>query len=259
MKKTWVMLLTVLALTLATVTPVVAAANRDLNIHNNTEEEVKIVLTGPKNYSFDVDKGKTIKTIQEGTYKYSYGACGEKFSGEIKVEDNLQWLIIDPCSAAPEYAKFVVDSHMEALTLKLVGPESYDLTITLGTNKFISLRTGFYAYTYDACGTTLGGEVRITKNGEARITLYSCEQAIFRAVTTLEPSNLRIGSHFAFPVKISLVGPVNYTFQLVTGLNRLNVIRGAYTYSYTAFGHTSTGSFVVGEAGVTFIISPLRP
>lgn len=258
MKKMMVSSLLVIALSLGIVQPAFAATV-DLNVHNNTEETVKIVLTGPKNYSFDVGPGKIVKTVDEGTYKYSYGACAEKFSGEITVTDDLQWLVIEPCGALALYAKFVVDSHLDAVTLKLVGPSSYDLAATLGSNKYMSIQVGDYAYSYDACGGTYTGTLHVPKNGTGRITLYSCEQADFRnAAIDDSPSNLRIGSHYAFPVRLSLFGAVNYSFEIQPGLNRLNILRGQYSYSYVAYGQTRTGSINVTEAGVTIILSPLR-
>jgi hypothetical protein len=260
MKKLMVSSLLVIALSLGLVQPAFAATV-DLNVHNNTEETVKIVLTGPKNYSFDVQPGKILKTVEEGKYKYSYGACGEKFSGEITVEDDNQWLVVEPCGELAIFSKFVVDSHLDAVTLKLSGPQNYDLAVTLGSNKFISLQVGDYAYSYDACGGTWTGTLSVLKNGTGRITLYSCEQANFRnlaANVDESASNLRIGSHYAFPVRLSLFGQVNYSFEIVPGLNRLNVLRGQYSYSYVAYGQTRTGTINVTEAGVSIIISPLR-
>ena len=260
MKRILITSLLVIAMSLGVAQPAFAATV-DLNVHNNTEETVKIVLTGPKNYSFDVVPGKILKTVEEGKYKYSYGACGEKLSGEITVEDDNQWLVVEPCSAVGLFAKFVVDSHLDSVTLKLTGPASYDLAATLGSNKFISLQVGDYAYSYDACGGTWTGTLNIPKNGTGRITIYSCEQASFRnAMANVDesPSNLRIGSHYAFPVRMNFFGNVNYSFEIVPGLNRLNVLRGQYTFSYVAYGQTRTGSVNVTEAGVSFIISPLR-
>lgn len=263
MKKTLLLLTLAAALLFTTAQPAFAAATWALNIHNNTEGDVKVTLTGPKNYSFTVVPGKITKDVEEGTYKYTYTACGEKFSGEIEVEDDLQWLVIDPCGALPEYVKFVVDSHLgDALTLQLTGPQTYALTISLGSNKFLSLQTGWYTYSYTACGGTISGVVRITKNGSGRLILYACEQMANHPPTTLDsaqvPTNLRIGSHYAFPVRITLLGPNNYSFEIVPGLNRLNVLPGTYDYFYTAYGVTRSGTFTVNEAGVTIIISPIR-
>lgn len=264
MKKNWLLFLMVLAIALTVVVPASAAPKKwDLNIHNDTEGDVKITLTGPEDYSFTVAKGKWLKTVVEGDYKYSYSACGEKFSGEITVEDDQEWLIIDPCGAIPTYEKFVVDSHLgEALTLQLVGPQTYDLSISLGTNKFINLQTGWYTFKYTACGGDLTGLVRITKNGTARLTLYSCEVVALHplgiAAPESIPTNLRVGSHYAFPVRMTLTGPTSYSFEILPGLNRFNVVDGTYNYFYTAYGQFFSGTFTVSEAGTSFIISPIR-
>ena len=261
MKKIWLFSMLMLALTLAAVQPVLAAATYNLNVHNNTEETVKVDLTGPKNYSFDVDPGKIIKPVAEGTYKYKYGACGEKFSGEITVKDDLQWLIIEQCPGAKIYTKFVVDSHLpDPLTVSLVGPVNYNLSVELGSNKYLSMQTGFYTYSYTACGNTYGGEVRITKNGAARLTLYGCEVVDFKLAfaTPDAPTNLRIGSHYGFPITMSLQGPRVYSLQVLPGLNRFDLFPGTYSYSFTAYGVFKTGSFTIGEGTVAFIISPNR-
>lgn len=267
MKKTFSMLFVLVAVLFANVQPVVAAASYDLNIHNNTEESVKISLTGPKNYGFTLDPGKWAKTVVEGTYKYTVTACGQKTTGEIKVNDNNQWLTVDPCGAVAEFAKFNVDSHLgQAITFTLEGPKSYSLAIELGSNKFISLQTGFYTYSYDACGTTVSGTLRIAKNGTSKFIVYGCEQLGNHLTETDTstlvgaPSNLRIGSHYSFPIRVTLIstGTARYSFELVTGLNRLNVVPGSYTYSYTAYGQYRSGTFTVTEKGVSLILSPLK-
>jgi hypothetical protein len=262
MKKTLLSLASVLAIATMIVAPAFAATNWDLNIHNDTEESVKVTLTGPKNYSFTLEPGKWAKTVAEGEYKYAYGSCGQKFSGTITVKDDVTWLIISPCSAIPEYAKFVVDSHLgQQLTLTLTGPQTYALSIALGTNRFLSIQTGYYTYSYDACGSTLTSEVRVTKNGTTDLILYACEQLANHPLTpiTSSPSNLRIASHYSFPIRITLLGPANYSFQLVTGLNRFNVQPGDYSYFFTAYGQNKSGFFSVNEAGATIIVSPLKP
>lgn len=263
MKKIWLSSLLVLAIALTVVQPVLAATTWNLNVHNNTEEDVKVILTGPKNYSFDTLPGKIIKAVEEGKYKYSYGACGLKFSGEIQVKDNLQWLVIDPCPAARIYTKFAVDSHLgDAVTVSLVGPSSYSLAASLGHNKFISIEAGFYSYSFTACGGTYGGEVRVEKNGTSRITLYGCEVLDYKlALTSLDshsPTNLRIGSHYAFPVRLTLQGPTSYSLEILPGLNRFNLFPGTYSYSFTAYGVFRTGSFIIGEGSAAFIISPIK-
>lgn len=266
MKKTWLILLTVFALALGTVTPVLAAKTWDLNIHNNTEESVKITMKGPKNYSFDVAPGKFVKTVEEGTYEYSYTACGEKFDGEITVNGDLQWLVIPLCGQVKEYVKFTVSSRIPSqITLKMTGPESYDLAINpLENNRFLSLAAGNYTYSYDACGGTYSGEARVTKNGAGSLIIYPCEVVDFKlAQLTSDPdqfgtSNLRIGSHYSFPIRITLIGPTSYSVVASLGMNRFNVFPGTYEYFYSAYGVARSGTVTVGESGAWVTISPLR-
>lgn len=265
MKKTVFSSLAVAVLLITTAAPALAAAKIwTLNIHNNTEGDVKITLTGPDNYSFTMAKGKLFKPVEEGTYKYTYTACGEKFSGEIEVDSDLVWLVIEPCDALPIYIKFVIDSHLDAgIAVAMVGPQTYTLTTALGHNKFLAIQAGFYIYTYDACGTTITGEVRVPKNGTGRLILYACEQMANHPpslpTSAQIATNLRIGSHYGFPIRITLNGPgVGYSFELQTGLNRFNVVRGDYEYFYTAYGVFHSGTFTVGEGSTVFTISPIK-
>ena len=264
MKKIWLPLFLVLALAFTTASSALAAKTWVLNIHNNTEDTVKITLTGPENYSFDVAPGKYYKEVEEGDYTYKYGACNQKVEEDITVEDSLQWIIIDPCTAALEYAKFAVDSRIPSpITLKMDGPQSLELQIDpLERNRFISLPVGFYAYSYDACGGTYGGEVRLTKNGKSSLVIYPCEVVDYRLGTeenaTVDNANLRIGSHYSFPIRLTVFGPSSYSLVVNLGLNRFHVFPGTYTYSYTAYGQTKSGSFVVDESGAWFTISPLK-
>lgn len=255
MKKALLVVL-VLVISLTTIQPVYAASY-DLRVHNNTEDPVKIKLKGPETYSFTVQPGKIIKTVEEGTYEYSYTACGVDVDGEITVNKDRVWLIIDKCSAPVTYAKFVVDSHFgETLSLTLTGPQEYDLTVNLGTNKFIDIITGDYVFSYDACDTTISGVITVTKNGRARLTLRSCERREIREFGLPNPSNLRIGNHYSFPLDVTLIGPKQYFVQVQPGYNRLDVIRGTYTYIYTAFGKVVSGEFSVTGGGIGVIFSP---
>ncbi|MGH2581288.1 MAG: hypothetical protein ACRDFQ_00135 [Anaerolineales bacterium] len=275
MKRTLLMALMVLAVALTTAQPSFAATTWELNIHNNTEEPVGIKLDGETNdYHWTAEVGKTYKTVVEGTYTYSYTYCsGDKVSGEITVDSNNVWLTVALCGAPIEYDKFIVESRLPGtITVELVGPQTYALTAEIGSNKFMSpgLQTGLYFFSFDACGTTFTGEVLIKRDGPNKLILYACEQVAnhpYDPVSILNTqSNLRIGSHYAFPVRITLLGPKtagglalnNYSFELLLGLNRFNIAPGEYSYFYTAYGVTKSGVFSVSSEGPTnFTISPL--
>jgi hypothetical protein len=276
MKRTLLLALLIVALTLPAAQPTFAATTWELNIHNNTEEGVNIKLDGEnQDYQWTAPAGKTYKTVVEGTYKYSYSSCsGNKVSGEITVDSASVWLTIAPCTAPAEYAKFVVDSRLPGtITVEMVGPQTYALTAELGSNKYVvpGLQTGWYTFSFDACGTTFSGQVRVEKNGTGKLTLFACEQVAnnpYDPISILNaPSNLRIGSHYAFPVRITLLGPKtaeglalnNYSFELRLGLNRFNIAAGDYDFFYSAYGVTKSGAFSVSSEGPTYItISPLK-
>jgi hypothetical protein len=245
-------ILLVLALSLTFVQPV-SAADYNLNIHNNTEGNVKLKLEGPENYAFTVEPGKIYKTVEEGTYDYNYTSCGEAHSGKITVNDDDQWLVIEKCPADVFHAKFVIDSHFdETLTVTMVGPETYELAVSLGSNRFLTIASGQYSYSYEACGSTLGGEVFVTKRGDARIMLKSCEVQELLAFGLPNPHNLMMGNHFAFPITVTLRGPQTYYVQLQPGFNRIDAIRGDYTYFFVAYNHNYSGSLRV-TGGATWV------
>lgn len=252
-----------LVLVVATVQPVLAAKEYVLLIHNNTESNVKINLEGPSNYSFTVPKGWTEKLVEEGDYEYTYAGCSGKTSGDITVDKNDVVLVIEKCGPPDQYAKFVVDSHLPGtITVTMSGADDIALEISLGKNKFPQMLVGYYQYSYDACGQTLGGEIHVTKNGQARLILKSCEALTYNSYGVNKPSNLRIGSHYAFPVNITMINQENSNLQyfkaIVPGLNLLNVVAGTYNYFYTAYGVTKSGTITVPDYGTGFVISPLH-
>lgn len=260
MRKAFVLLM-VSVLALSVVQPALAK-DYDLLIHNNTEANVKITLEGPEDYSFTVEPGKTFKTVEEGTYDYKYDSCGVQHTGSISVTQEGVWLIVENCPPEQVKAKFVVNSHFgETIVLSMSGPEEYELTVSLGSNRFLDIVAGNYTYSYEACDGIQGGEIRVTKNGKARLTLRSCERQALLDFGLPNPSNLRIGSHYSFPLNMTLIGPQQYFFELQPGYNRLDVIRGTYTYLYTAYGQSYSGQFDVtgGGAWVIFSPTPLKP
>lgn len=250
-----------LILVVVTVQPVLAAKEYVLLVHNNTEGKVKVNLSGPEKYSFTVDPGWTEKLVVEGDYEYNFPGCSGKDEGDITVDKDNVVLLIPKCGAPTSYAKFVVDSHLPGtITVTMTGADDIALEISLGKNRFPQMVVGYYQYSYDACGQTLGGEIRVTKNGQARLILKSCETLTYNSYGVNRPSNLRIGSHYAFPVNVTLINQDNHSLQyfkaIVPGLNLLNVVAGTYEYFYTAYGVTKGGTITVPDYGTGFVISP---
>ena len=178
MNKKWIILLLVFALVFSTVQSAVAATTWTLNIHNNTNDVVKLTLTGPKKYSLTLQPGKVYKEVLEGTYKYSYNACGKKFTGSVTVKNSATWLRIKNCrgpfSSALWWtdAKFVVISRSSVkVMLKLVGPRKYNLRVDRGRYPFSWLLTGTYTYSYTACGVEHAGSILLQENVASQLKL----------------------------------------------------------------------------------------
>ena len=235
-----------------------------LRVHNNTEENIRIKLKGEETYSFTVEPGKLSKSVEEGEYEVIFSACNGLVSGgeTISVTNNGIWIVIDPCPAEKIEAKFVVNSNIhESLTLSMSGPEVYELTIGLGKNKFVNIIAGTYTFSHDYCENIIAGSIRVTKNGKAILKLNGCEREDILFHGLPNPSNVRIGSHYAFPVTVTLIGPHQYYLTVNPGFNRIDVIRGTYTYIYTAYNQIYSGQIIVTGGGIhnTIILSPLSP
>ena len=256
--------LVIVALTLGSVVQPVRAGTFDLLVHNNTEDDVKIKLKGDETYSFTVGPGKIAKTVEKGTYEYSYIVCNGAVDvdGTISVTKSGVWLVIERCEAEKVPAKFVINSNIhETVTLSMSGPEEYEMTIGLGKNKFLDIVAGTYTYSHDYCDDPVVGTVRVTKNGKARLTLHGCERVEIISFGLPNPRNVRIGSHYAFPITITLIGPTQYYFTVEPGFNRFDFVGGTYTYIYTAYNKNYSGEIEVTGGGVhnTIIFSPLAP
>jgi hypothetical protein len=253
----------IVALSFATAAPAFAA-KFDVRVHNNTEENVKVKLKGDKTYNFTVAPGKIAKMVDEDTYNYSYTSCSgtvEK-SGSITVNKSGIWIIIEPCPLPKVESKFVINSNIgEDVTLSMIGPENYEFTIGLGKNRFLDIIAGTYTYSHEFCDVVVSGTIKVTKNGKSSLRLYACEQVEILSFGLPNPRNLRIGSHFAFPVTVTLIGPKQYYLTVNPGFTRIDVIKGTYSYFFTAYGKIYSGEIVVTGGGYhnTVILSPLDP
>ena len=99
--KNVIVIFAVLALALTSVSPALAASY-DLNIHNNTEDDVFVRLFGEEDYTINVEPGKEAISVEEGSYEVSYKACGVVVDTEITVDGEGVWLIIELCPP-PEF------------------------------------------------------------------------------------------------------------------------------------------------------------
>ncbi len=243
-----------------------SAKKYDLLVHNNTEENVKIKLKGDENYSFSVPPGKLAKAVEDGTYEMSYSACDGAIDVDksITIADEGVWVVFGPCPEVEVTAKFVINSNIgESVTVSMSGPEDYELTIGLGKNKFLDIVAGTYTYSHDYCGDNfpVAGTIKVAKNGTSRLTLNGCERIELLSYGLPNPTNLRLASHYAFPVTVTLIGPRQYYLTLALGFTRVDIVRGTYTYIYTAYDKNYSGTIEVtgGSLHNTVVFSPLHP
>ena len=230
----------------------------ELFIHNNTEDGVTITLEGPKDFKFARSPGKSYKTLNAGTYEYiiDVDECDIEITGEITVEDNNQELIIPPCADEVVEPKIVINLHIdEAITMELVGPETYSLNLELGTNKFRAIVSGDYVYSYETCdGQLFTGVLDVKKNGTTKFTIKSCERLIYDDFDAINPVRFRIANHYSETLDVTLIGPTTFFFNITPGLNRLDMVAGRYQYIFVYDNKRVEGFLVVGKNGNTEVV-----
>jgi hypothetical protein len=135
---------------------VVAAAspNSILTITNKSIAMVTVTLTGPRSYTFYAQVGKMTQEILKGTYKYSYQACGLKFSGTLKATAAKSRLPIAACKTT----NLVILNFTDAtVTLSLVGPATYYYTIPPHSSVRAKILRGTYSWSGVCNGRSSSG------------------------------------------------------------------------------------------------------
>ena len=260
MMKRLLLILSLVVLVLSTAWAPTTYKKFTLNIHNNTEDDVKVKLEGDETYNFTVKPGKSTKEVQEGEYEYSFRICNydNKTAGTIVVDSNDVWLKIPKCPKGdPVETKFVINYHIDQpITVELRGDKDYDLQIELGKNKFEQIMSGTYLYAYEVCDAVFAGELRIEKNGKTQMTIKSCERLAYMDFEKPAPVKLRVANHLVIPLDLTLIGPLTYFQKVQPGLNRVQVVAGTYTYIYAAYGKRYEGTFTVRKGGTTILALP---
>ncbi len=142
--------------------PVTPPDTYELVLDNKTGETLNIHLFGPETYFFTLQPGKTKKDVKPGHYGARYVAC-ETFnrSGfDIQKDGTVFTLEICPRNMKFKSGKVLLKIKNDTgglVLLKLVGPETYNLSFPAG-NTSITIQRGKYSYTVTSCGgmTTTG-------------------------------------------------------------------------------------------------------
>jgi hypothetical protein len=230
-------------------------------VHNNTEEDVKISMKGPEDYTFTVGPGWTEKVVEEGEYEVVYKSCDSATELDLDVTEDLI-LEIEICPEIPVPSKFVVYSHVDTpITFSLVrqkeGGSDYGLATEFGRNKYYDIGSGWYFFSYEACGTTFSGEVRVLKNGSGSYTIKDCTRSLYiEAGINPNPTKLLIKSHYAGTIDVTLLGPSIKYLSIPTGDTRVDLVAGTYTYVYAYGGQRIEGTVVVEGSGRSVLFLP---
>lgn len=99
--------------------PARAAGEVAVRFQNKTSGEVRITLRGPATYSFTLDAGKTSQSMLPGAYAYSYTACNEVKTGNLKVAANGGSLALPRCKNGENSSK---GCHRSYPTLCIPAP-----------------------------------------------------------------------------------------------------------------------------------------
>lgn len=171
-----------LVLLTTTVAPAIAsqanAADKiQVQIQNKTGEQVRISLTGPTSYSFNLSTGKNKVEVVPGKYSYSYTACsGQTLTGKFNAKKVGATLTLPKCKKSgggdtKEVKVTIKNNTGGSITIYLSGPKSYVFSFGTGTSK-MSVVPGKYNFTVYGCGAAISG----TKNfkGGGLVWMFWC-------------------------------------------------------------------------------------
>lgn len=119
--------------------------------------------------------------------------------------------------------KFRVNNKSEGpLRITLQGPKNYYLTAPLGTSKH-DVIPGTYTYGYLAYGMYNEGTLEIIKDG-VQLTIAS------------QNIKVQIKNSTGVALTLRLAGPQTKNISVPPGNTKVDVWKGSYEYSYTAYG-----------------------
>jgi hypothetical protein len=166
-----------LILVLAAAAPAIAAEKIQVQIQNKTGESVRLSLSGPASYSFNLTTGKNKVEVTPGKYSYSYKACGgQTLTGKFNAKKAGATLTLPKCkqggSGGIKEAKVTIKNLTGgAISIYLSGPQSYVFNFGTGISK-MSVVPGKYSYTVYGCGTSMSGTMNF--KGSGRVWTFWC-------------------------------------------------------------------------------------
>lgn len=235
------------ALTLSSFVPAFASAESaaavyagkaKIRVKNKTGYPVYLTLTGSKSYNFNVVAGNSIIEIEKGDYEYSYYACGETRTGDLKKKDTE--LVLPSCGGGADEKTGIlitfVNKTREVFWIIIEGKETYYVQAIEGKTE-IYLPKGQVTYSYYACGGILfEGSIKVRSDKKIQLSCPS-------------PSKITINHNQKNATAyITLSGPRYYTATIPSGGQsvKIEVLSGTYTYTMSVCGQYFTGKITVG-------------
>lgn len=160
--------------------------------------------------------------------------------------------------ASAATTKFRIRNKIGTLTdVKLTGPAIYTVPARPGVTTVV-IEKGTYTYSYYACGKTYTGTINVRSTND-ELELPKCPVSSAAATGTSTSTNaiqVRINNRTGATLTLTLRGPATYYLELISGMNKIQVAKGTYTYSYYACGTTLTGTFKATSTNAELKLPP---
>lgn len=245
-----------------------AKTTATFTVNNRTFKTLVVTLVGAQeNYVISSPSlQKTKVEVLLGTYQYSFYDCGQLFVGTIKLNKDAE-LRITTCNASSDaevqtsppagYVELVLNNKTnKKLSVTLLGPETHVIDAKPGKNQ-ITVFKGTYQMSYYDCGELQISTVTVNKDG-FEVKLLNCGELSAGSSTggKIEQTGGPLPGSILFFVKnetltrldVSFTSDLVYTFTVIPGRNKINLLPGPYQYSYYACGKLWIGQLIATKS-----------
>lgn len=171
-------------------------------------------------------------------------------------------------ASKPEKANLVrltvINHSNDDMTLKLVGPKKYTLTIEAEEKRVFTVPQGDYSYTVKACSVTADSTISLTKH--KKLVMPVCggsvphaqgNEQIIDLSTHIRMVKIHIGNQAPTRTLAFLAGPSDYIFSIDSGeMKEYVVAKGDYTVRYYACGKSAVETFSAAKGSILALSCP---
>lgn len=261
---------------ISTATPTPApAVEVFLQIQNYSGRKTKVVLDGDFDYEIQAAKGSAYYKIAQGEYTYTFTVpdCSYTETGEMNVIFDGHVLRIEKCPPPPRLAQsFVVLSYYDFDIEVSFDPQfnfyaesaEYVFPVAPGRNTFHykNLVEGDYIWSFEACGETKSGLIKLKFDYPNELQFKGCEYDIQQAdyeeygKTVSDMTKLRVNNRTTDSIYVTLIGEKTYGFLVGYGVHIQELYAGTYHYVYALHGERYEGDIYVSGNGDTVLMAP---